>query len=158
MFSCFVKPKNLLIFIYRCLLLQVQIVYTCFRLLLILWHHDNIFLVLFNLLNGQPCRRVNPGRHFIPLVAPVFWNTGILPHTTTLNILTQDDDWSIYPASLDIPVWRRSKSIFSLLCLLPQALLFQKSLWISGLLRSLTVNFFPLVMARHECRIPWFQN
>ena len=57
----------------------LQIVCTSPRLLLLFWH-DKIFLKPCNLQNGQSYRRLDPIKPFIPLVAPVFWNTGILSH------------------------------------------------------------------------------
>ena len=52
------------------------------------------FLTLFTIMNGQPCCRVNFSRHLIPLVAPVFWNTGTLLHATT-NYYPQARSWLV---------------------------------------------------------------
>ena len=35
--------------------------------------------IFSNFQNGQPCCRVTLSRPLIPIVAPVFWNTGTLP-------------------------------------------------------------------------------
>ena len=74
---------------------------------------------------------------------------------TTLKILRQDD-WQMCPAILDILFWG---GIGVNLCFTPFTtidLIFQKSLWISSLVRSLTVDIFPIVMMRLELRTRWF--
>ena len=68
-------------------------------------------------MNSQPCCGVNLSRPTIPLVTPVFWNTGALPYATTLNISRQDDD--IHSAILDILVCESLISLSDLLQLLP---------------------------------------
>ena len=49
------------------------------RLLLLLEHHCNMFLAIFNLVNSQASYTVNLSKPLIPVVALVFWNTSILP-------------------------------------------------------------------------------
>lgn len=66
-------------------------------------------------MNSQPCG-VNLSRPTIPLVTPVFWNTGALPYETILNISRQDDD--IHFAILGILVCEGLISLFDLLQLL----------------------------------------
>ena len=71
--------KNLLISIYRDLLLTSNCLYIpqTSTSILTTWQD---FLKPCNLQNGQSYRRLDPIKPFIPLVAPVFWNTGILSH------------------------------------------------------------------------------
>ena len=66
-------------------------------------------------MNSQPCG-VNLSRPTIPLVTPVFWNTGALPYATILNISRQDDD--IHSAILGVLVCEGLTSLFDLLQLL----------------------------------------
>ena len=59
----------------------------CPRLLTLLEHRDNIFLMISNLMNSQLWCRGNLSWHAIPPVSSVFLNTSTLPKAALLNIL-----------------------------------------------------------------------
>ena len=47
------------------------------------------FFILFIVIYGQPCCKVNLSRPFISLVTPVFWNNSKIPLAANLNIPKQ---------------------------------------------------------------------
>ena len=96
-------------------------------------------------MNGQSCCRVSLSRPLILLVTSVSWNFGILPHGTTLKMMSK---MITGRGETDVILW------FALLS--TNTLLFQESLWISSLFRPLAIGVLHTVMMRLELRTPCF--
>ena len=90
-------------------------------------------------MNSQPCCGVNLSRPTIPLVTPVFWNTGALPYATTLNISRQDDD--IHSCNFRYSCVWEFNITFWFAPIITVDLAFLKSLWILLSFRSLSYLF-----------------
>ena len=107
-----------------------------------------LFFTFLNLINDQPYRRVNLSRPLIVLVTPVYGNTGTLYlRQASLifpeNMMTGRYNLFLYEGSWYHPI---------------TPLLFQKSWWILGFYRSLTVAVLFTVMMRLKHKTSWFRD